>query len=61
MSGRTEKRGKSGGFISENKKIEALPKCEDNQRATEIEKLVFLKKSGVPVLTLVSIHSKLYQ
>jgi hypothetical protein len=39
MSGRTEKRGKSPGFTPENKKIETLPKCEANQRATEIEKI----------------------
>jgi hypothetical protein len=61
MPGRTEKRGKSPGFTSENKKIEALPKCEANQRVKEIEKLVFLKKSGVSVLALVTIQSKLCQ
>ena len=55
MSGRTEKGNKSTGFPSENEKTEVLPKCVTNQKVTEaekIEELVFLKKSGVSVLTL---------
>jgi len=47
MPGRTEKRGKSPGFPSENKKTEILLKCVTKQNATETEKteyLVYLKK-----------------